>query len=416
MQVHPIRDVDRLPSWRRPEALLLIMALAMPLAFSVWMAMLNNFAYEAAKFDGEDIGAIQAIREIPGFLAILVVYLLLFVREQSLAIISLLLLGVGTAMTGYLPSFWGIALTTLISSIGFHYYETVNQSLQLQWLSKDRAPIVLGRLAGVGSSTAFIAFGMIWFATLDMGEKTGAATAAAPYELLYLAGGIATVVLAIAAWALYPRFAEGVAQRRELVLKERYWLYYALVFFGGARRQIFVVFAYFMLVDKFKFDLHDMVTLLIINHAVNVFFAPFMGRMTARFGERAVLTFEYVGLICVFTAYAFVASPLVAAALFVIDHLFFGLHFAQRTYFQKIADPEDMAPTAAVAFTINHIAAVTLPWPLGLLYLYSPSAVFTLGVILAVASLVLGRLVPTRPCKGGETILTLRRAGPAPAE
>ena len=441
MLLHPINDADRLSSWRRPEALLMIMALAMPLAFSVWMAMLNNFAHDAASFDGEDIGAVQAIREIPGFLAILVVYLLLVFREQSLAIVSLLLLGFGTAITGYLPSFWGLALTTIVSSIGFHYYETVNQSLQLQWLPKARAPIVMGKLAGIGSSTAFIAFGMIWLATLgqssvmqsafsdllrDLGVPLGAAGAAAeqpgaaadapPYELLYLLGGGATMLLAICAWALYPRFAEAHPQRRQLVLKQRYWLYYALVFLGGARRQIFVVFAYFLLVDRFEFTLHDMVTLLIINHAVNVFFAPFMGRMTAQFGERAVLTFEYLGLICVFAAYAVVSNPLVAAALFIIDHLFFGLHFAQRTYFQKIADPEDMAPTAAVAFTINHIAAVTLPWPLGLLYETSPSAVFALGVALAVSSLVMARLVPRRPVKGAETLWTTETPGIRPAE
>ncbi len=448
MLVHPIRDVERLARWRRPEALLMLFALAMPLAFSVWMAMLNNFAYELARFDGADIGAVQAIREIPGFLAILVVYLLFFFREQTLAIVSLLLLGIGTAITGYLPSFWGIALTTLISSIGFHYYETVNQSLQLQWIPKERAPIVLGRLGGVGSSTAFIAFGLIWFATLPSdpgfhdhlallatagagsGLLAGALADLAlsghapleifrdppPYELLYLAGGAATVILAIAAWALYPRFAEATTQQRKLVLKRRYWLYYAFVGLGGARRQIFVVFAYFLLVERFHFSLHEMVTLLIINHAVNVYFSPMMGRMTHRFGERAVLTFEYVGLTFIFLAYAFVADPLFAAVLFVLDHLFFGLHFAQRTYFQKIADPEDIAPTAAVAFTINHIAAVTLPLPLGLLYLYAPGAVFGLGVALALLSLVIAQLTPRWPAKGAETLLTIRRAAAHPAE
>ena len=55
------------------------------------------------------------------------------------------------------------------------------------------------------------------------------------------------------------------------------------------------------------------------------------------------------------------------STLFVLDHLFFGLRMALKTYFQKISAPEDIAPTAAVAFTINHIAAVFLPVLLGLL-------------------------------------------------
>lgn len=423
MKLVDLKDAEALPGWRRPEALLMLMALAMPLAFSVWMALLNNFSHDVVGFDGADIGAIQMVREIPGFLAFLVVYLLLFVREQTLAILSLMLLGIGAAITGALPTFWGLVLTTLISSIGFHYYETVYQSLQLQWISKERAPMVLGRLAGIGSSTAFLAFGAVWL--FGQPHMTGGQP---PYLALYAVGGLATVALAAAAWVLYPQFAEPTSQRREIVLKPRYWLYYALVFIGGARRQIFVVFAAFMLVEKFDYALSDVALLLIVNHAVSVFFLPMMGRMTGAYGERAVLTFEYIGLIGVFAAYALVlaAEPnatgdawiwlgWAAAALYVIDHLFFGLHFAQRTYFQKIADPEDIAPTAAVAFTINHIAAVALPLPLGLLYDVAPGSVFWIGVALAVVSLVLSRLIPRHPTKGHETTIA-SAPQPHPAE
>lgn len=381
----------------------MLFALAMPLAFSVWMAMLNNFTENVVGFDGRDIGAVQAIREIPGFLAFLVVYLILFIREQRLAVLSLFLLGLGVAMTGYLPTFWGVALTTIISSIGFHYYETVNQSLQLQWLSKERAPVVMGRLSGVGSSTAFVAFGAIFLVAHPVTQEA-IGLEAPPYEALYLLGGAATMALALYAFLSFPDFPEREPQAKRIVLKRRYWLYYALVFLGGARRQIFIVFAAFMLVEKFKFGLSDFALLLLVNHAVNTFFAPFMGRMLARHGERAVLTFEYVGLIFVFAAYMVVEDPMIAAALYIIDHLFFGLHFAQKTYLQKIADRQDMAPTAAVAFTINHIAAVGLPLPLGILYLVSPSTVFGLGVLLACCSLAVSRLVPRHPEAEAETL------------
>ena len=401
-----VKDAEALPAWRRPEAMLMAMALAMPLAFSVWMALLNNFTVEAAAFEGDDIGWLHTVREIPGFLAFLVIYLILFIREQSLAIVSLLLLGLATAATGLLPTFWGLMLTTIIGSIGFHYFETLNQSLQLQWLSKERAPIVLGRLAGIGSSTAFIAFGAIWIFSQPSLAPDGP-----PYILLYAFGGLATTALAIYAWFVFPQFTSDTAQRREFVLKRRYWLYYAITFMDGARRQIFVVFAGFMMIEKFGYGLHSFVLLLLINHAVNVFFAPFMGRMLSRFGERAIMTFEYVGLICVFAAYAIVEIAWIAAALYVIDHLFFGLYFASRTYFQKIADPEDVAPTAAVAFTINHIAAVFLPAALGYLYLVSPGSVFWIGVAIACGSLALARLIPRTPAKGAETIL---RGAPAP--
>ena len=132
----PLDQARSLPLWRRPVTLLFLMAIAMPIAFSTWLALLNNFVIEVAGFDGADIGLLHSVREIPGFLAVGVIALIIFIREQVLGLISLVLLGVATAVTAMFPSLGGILMITLLSSIGFHYYETVNQSLQLQWLKK----------------------------------------------------------------------------------------------------------------------------------------------------------------------------------------------------------------------------------------------------------------------------------------
>ena len=103
-----------------------------------------------------------------------------------------------------------------------------------------------------------------------------------------------------------------------------------------------------------------------------------------------------------------------AAALYVVDHILFGLALALKTYFQKIADPGDIAPTAAVAFTINHIAAVFLPVALGLLWVVSPAAVFVLAAALAVGSLMLAMMIPRHPVPGYETVFM--GVAPKPAE
>ena len=93
--------------------------------------------------------------------------------------------------------------------------------------------------------------------------------------------------------------------------------------------------------------------------------------------------------------------------------MLFALALALKTYFQKIADPEDIAPTAAVAFTINHIAAVFLPVLLGLMWLASPGAVFVLAAIMAGVSLFLATLIPRHPEKGNETRFSRFAAAPA---
>ncbi|MEO0668918.1 MAG: MFS transporter [Pseudomonadota bacterium] len=405
----PLDQAQALPFWRRPVTLLFLMAFAMPIAFSVWLALLNNFVVEAAQFDGSDIGLLHAIREIPGFLAVGVIVVIMVMREQVLGLLSLVMLGAATALTAQFPQMTGILVLTFISSVGFHYYETVNQSLQLQWLSKERAPQMLGWLMAAGSVATFL----VYFVIMVLWEPLGLT-----YNTVYVVGGGITVAIAAFALLAYPQFEAPHPQLKTFVLRRRYWLYYALQFMSGARRQIFMVFAGFMMVEKFGFEVHELTALYLINLVVNIIVAPLLGRVVARYGEQKALAFEYVGLVIVFLAYGgvyyFGWGLMVAAVLYVLDHIFFGLALALKTYFQKIADPQDIAPTAAVAFTINHIAAVGLPVPLGLLWLLSPAAVFFLAAGMAATSLALAMLIPRHPVPGHETRLPGPR--PAPAE
>nr|WP_321251451.1 MFS transporter [uncultured Ruegeria sp.] len=405
----PLSEAQSLPFWRRPVTLLFVMALTMPIAFNAWSALLNNFVIEVANFDGADIGLLHTVREIPGFLAVGVIAVILFIREQVLAMISLILLGVATAVTAWFPSLGGLLFVTLFSSIGFHYYETVNQSLQLQWLPKDRAPQVLGWLVAMGSASTLVVYGLIVL-TWDRFDLS--------YNTVFMAAGGLTALLGLLCLVAYPQFDAPTPQTKKIILRRRYWLYYALQFMAGARRQIFIVFAGFMMVEKFGFDVHELTGLYLINLLINMTAAPMLGKAVAMFGERRTLIFEYTGLAIVFAAYGgiywFGWGVLLAAILYVIDHVLFALALALKTYFQKIADPADIAPTAAVAFTINHIAAVFLPALLGLLWVVSPGAVFGLAAAMALVSLGLSLLIPRHPEPGNETILS--KYAPAPAE
>jgi len=396
-----LEQARSLPPWRRPAVLLFVMAAAMPLAFSVWSALLNNFVVEAASFDGVKIGWLQSVREVPGFLAVGVIAVILFMREQVLGLVSLIVLGLAVAVTSHFPTFGGLLATTMISSLGFHYYETVNQSLQLQWLDRDKAPQTLGWIVAAGSAASLTAYGVIVVGWRFFGLT---------YEATYLLGGGATVLIALFCFVAYPQFDSPTPQLKHMVLRRRYWLYYAMQLMAGARRQIFVVFAAFMMVEHFGFKVQDLTALFMINYLANIFLAPMVGHMVVRFGERNALAFEYLGLTMVFLAYGgiyfFGWGATLAATLYVIDHLFFAMAFAQKTYFQKIADPQDIAPTAAVAFTINHIAAVFLPVTLGYIWIVSPIMVFALAASMALVSLGLVLLIPRHPKAGNETIFS----------
>ncbi len=396
----------RIPDhWRTPFNFLAIASMAMPIGFAAWQALLNNFAIERAAFTGVEIGILQSLREVPGFLAFAVVFLLLLLREQALAYLALALLGLGTAVTGAFPSVLGLYVTTVIMSLGYHYYETIQVSLSLQWIDKARTPEILGRIIAVGSFAAIVTFGLIWLA-FDL--------AGLAFHWVYLIGGGLTASVAIFAWLAFPRFPERVRQHRHMVLRRRYWLYYLLTFMSGARRQIFVVFAGFLMVERFGFTVGEITLLFLVNAVINVVMAPRIGRLIGRWGERKALIFEYLGLIGVFTAYAFVEHAGLAATLYVVDHLFFALAIAIQTYFQKIADPADIAATAGVSFTINHTAAVVLPAAFGFLWLVSPTAVFLAGSAMAAVSLLLSLNVPMAPAPGNEVLMG-RLSGPASA-
>jgi hypothetical protein len=377
----------------RPEILLFLMAGAVPLSFATWQALLNNFAIERAAFSGAEIGILQSLREVPGFLAFAVVFLLYVLREQHIALVSLTLLGIGTAVTGFFPTVLGLYLTTVFMSVGYHYYETIQTSLSLQWVDKKNAPEVLGRIIAVGAFTSILTFGAIWlafdFAQLD-------------FVIVYLIAGGATLGIVMMCLLFFPTFPTKVKQVRHMVLRKRYWLYYGLIFLSGARRQIFIVFAGFLMVEKFGYGVAAISTLFLINATLNMLFAARIGRLISVVGERAALIFEYVGLIGVFIAYAFVENSQIAAGLYIVDHFFFALAIAIKTYFQKIADPADIASSAGVSFTINHIAAVVLPAILGVLWLNSPSLVFLVGAGLAGLSLFLSLNIPKQPAPGNE--------------
>ncbi len=165
------------------------------------------------------------------------------------------------------------------------------------------------------------------------------------------------------------------------------------------------MFASLLMVEKFDYQVHDVALLFIINCVINILLANHIGKLIMKVGERRALTIEYMGLLLVFITYAFVESTMLAALLYIVDHMFFAFAIAIKTYFQKIAEASDIAPTTSVAFTINHIAAVSLPWLFGLLWVVSPAAVFLTGAAIAMASLILSRLVPLEPDMDNEVTL-----------
>ncbi|KAA0259200.1 MFS transporter [Deferribacter autotrophicus] len=361
---------------------LLILTLAAFSGLQGWRTLFNNFAVEVAKLEGFHIGVIQSVREIPGFLALLVIYLLLIFSEHRLASTSIIILGIGIGLTGYLPTFYGIIFTTLVMSFGFHYYETLNQSLTLQYFNTSEAPLVFAKLRSIAALTN-IFIGVILFFIVRYFT----------YTQIFTAIGIFIVILGVITLFFDPTRNDLPPQRKKMIFRKKYWLFYVLTLFAGARRQIFVAFSVFLLVKKFHFSVVEISALFVINNLINYFINPLIGKAINRFGERKVLSLEYFSLIIIFSIYAFSNSKILVGLMYILDHIFFNFAIAIRTFFQKIADPKDIAPSMAVGFTINHIAAVIFPVIGGILWSIDYKISFLLGAFLSLITLIFGQFI-----------------------
>jgi hypothetical protein len=269
-------------------------------------------------------------------------------------------------------------------SFGFHYYETTNQSLTLQYFGKNTSPWVFGKQRSLAAATNIAVGVLIFFLTPVLS-----------YKQIYLIFGLLLIAVALSALTMNPVDKELVPQHKKMIFKKKYGLFYFLTFMSGARRQIFIAFAIFLLVKKFDFTIQEITALFVINNIVNYFLSPLIGKSIIKFGERWVLSMEYFSLIFVFLAYAFIEIKIIIAIIYILDHIFFNFAIAIRTYFQKIGDPKDIAPSMAVGFTINHIAAVFLPVVGGYLWMIDYRIPFIVGACLSAVSLAAVQKIKT---------------------
>jgi len=367
---------------------LMLLTCVVAFGFQGWRTLYNNFAIDEVHINALQNGIIQSIREIPGFLSLLVVYLLLLFKEHRLALYSVLLLGISIAIAGYLNSFAGLIFSTFLLSTGMHYTTTCNKSLVLQYFDKRQAPIVFGRQSSY-KALANIGIGVIIFifSTLEL-----------PTSTIYLIIGVGVILAVIYTSRIDPTANFQSQQRKSMVLKRKYWLFYVVNFLSGARRQIFVVFAVFILVQRHHYSIMMITGLFILNNIITFFISPLIGRMINRFDERRVLMTEYTAMLFIFAGYAFIDNGWIIGVLYLLDNIFYPCSMAINTYFQKTGDPKDIAPSMAMGFTINHISAVVIPVLGGALWMLDYQIPFILGFVLSLFSLFfVNKMKPVHP-------------------
>ncbi len=374
---------------RRTSRELLIFAMAsfvMGMAFSMVDAMFNNFLNERFALTGFQRSFLEFPRELPGFLVVFVSALLWFLCSRRLGAVAMALGSAGALLIGFGSFNYGFMLIWLfIYSLGSHLYIPISTTVGMELAREGHAGQRLGQLNAVrnlavvlGSFLVLLGFKYLNFTFQHVFALT--------------AGG-----LAIAAALLYSMQPEKTQRPKTfLTLHRPYRLYYILAVVAGARKQIFLTFAPWVLVQVFRQPTQIMATLYTLGGIIGILFQPMLGKAIDQFGERVVLSAEGVILVFVCFGYGFArflfaehTAFLIVCACFLLDQMLFSVGMARSTYMKKTAlDPAHVQPALTAAVTIDHIFSISAALVGGVIWnVFGYQYVFLLGAGIALTSL-----------------------------
>ncbi len=345
------------PTVRRGFILLALMQIAFGFALNAQQNIVTNYFEDVLGLQGPQFGYITAIREVPGFLLIFLSALFYRVSLQRVTAGALVLLAVAYALFGASSSFWTVAPWVILSSMGYHTVLQTQYALGLSLTTQERSGALLGRMNALsqGGSLAALIFILI---TFHFGWLT--------FRPAFVILGVVALLGALAIFG-FPHFhggeARAVAAKREpVVLRREYRYYYYLSLLDGGRQQVFFSFGLYVLVHAFRLSVAQISALLIAITFAGMVAGPTIGRLLDLYGERRLLAYVNIAYIIALAGYGFTSNVVVACACYIAYTFVMPLSsMASATYLQKIAVPEDLAPSFAMGTTMQHAAAIVVP-------------------------------------------------------
>ncbi|HHX65292.1 MAG TPA: MFS transporter [Chloroflexi bacterium] len=310
----------------------------------------TNFLVDTLNLDGNQVMWLEGIREIPGlglmFIAALLVRLPLTYRAAG----SLLLMGIGYGLYALTNSYTTLIAVALLSSLGFHNWTPLQGSLAMSLTTRERSGRVMGSMTSVMSLATIVGMGIIALTTRIFHNMS--------LRTFYVAGGSLIVLAAVLLLRLPKNVGSTAARPPRLLIKRRYWLYYVLILFQGARTQVFHAFGALVLVSYYHMDVSNVSLFLLVGAVVNLLGTPILGSLIDRYSERVVLSIGYATLALCFVGYATIHNPWVLGVLLIIINLLLTLQMGLSTYVNRIAPKEELTPTLTTGVSVNHITSV----------------------------------------------------------
>lgn len=355
----------------------------------------NNYVNDTFSLSASARGRLEFPREMPGFLTAVMAGMLFFLPETRIAAAAAAAIGLGTLGLAAMGGEWGWMLVWVtLWSAGAHLIMPVRSSISMDLADPNRKGRRLGQIAGFMTVAGIAGCTFVW-----LGMKHWHAG----YRLIFTVGGVCALSGAVFFWRM--RMPGSHIQRPKFLWDNRYWLYYVLAFLFGARKQIFITFGPWLLVQVFHQPAFIFAQLWIAASVLGMLFQPALGRAIDRFGERAVLVADSILVFLVCAGYGLAhlvpdgrMALWILYACFVGDQLLFGVNMARDTYLARIAvKPEHIAPTLSLGITINHAVSMSIPALGGFAWMrYGHPSVFAGAACLALTMLAFSSLVRPR--------------------
>ncbi len=386
------------PGMKREVILLFItiafIGLSQGFAENIW----TNY-YSIIGMQTGDRTLLEPIREMPGLLMMFIIAALSFLSLGRMGAVAMATRAVGLmSLAFFVDDFNPLFLTFMVViSLGDHIFMPLRNSIGITVAQAGHEGKVIGMMDALTTVLYMCASLPILF--LFSGKNLG------DYRLLFVLAGAAALLAGFSLFLMRTRNTGEVTKKAaRLVFKKKYWLYYLISFISGLRKQIFLVFAPWMLVKTFSQPLQTMTLLNIIGALAIFFFNPFMGHLIDRFGERKLLVGGGIVATAIYATYAVLCtqSPENGFVVIALLALSFTDRLSQSTLMGRdifvkhtASDPNEIMPTLSAGVSMDHIASVLSPMLGGLIWTtVGPQWVFVAGAVIAVVYTSMCFLVP----------------------
>ena len=363
-------------------------------------AAMNNFLSELYGMNSMDRGWLEFFRELPGLLLVFLLALLHRVSDWRIMRIGSLVSLAGAALLLIPSDKIFVTATIMIWSMGEHLVMPVRSAIAMQIAKPAHAGQSLGYLAGV----------------INFGTVAGSLLVAAIFFLGVTYFDISRTILFRIVWCIVaglmmisvicsfsPSVPRIPSRRPRLFFHRKFSKFYALELFYGARKQIFITFAPYVLIREYGFSTSQMAALLGVCALVNILGGPAVGRVTDRLGYRTVMIWDTVILffVCLLYGYAGRIFPdsivtLVLCLNFLLDTVLSTTSLATNIYVRTLADGSDeLTATLSTGISINHLIAI-LSAPIGgwIWMKFGIGVLFTFAAVMAICNSLFAMTIP----------------------